>query len=242
MNITQETKVAEAVSENIKTAHIFKKYGIDFCCGGGVSITKACEKKNVKLEDLMQELANIDKQGGSAHNYNDWELDFLADYIINTHHKYVTENLELLEAYTEKVARVHGENHPPLLEIRHLFLSAKDELTSHMQKEERILFPFIKKMVQAKKENTTLEPIQFGTVNNPIEMMEHEHEAVGNIFKQISELSFAYTPPEWACNTFKAMYAKLEEFESDLHVHIHLENNILFPKSIVLETELRNNS
>ena len=138
-----------------------------FVVAAGYQLQKLAKKKNVKLEDLMQELANIDNQGAPAHNYKEWDLDFLADYIVNTHHKYVTENLTLLEAYTEKVARVHGESHPPLIEIRHLFLAVNDELTTHMQKEERILFPFIKKMVQAKNENTTLEEFPFGSVNNP---------------------------------------------------------------------------
>lgn len=239
MNINQEMNVADAVSENIKTAHIFKKYGIDFCCGGGVSITKACEKKNVNVEALMQELASIDNQVSPAQNYNDWELDFLADYIVNTHHKYVTEALILLGQYAKKVARVHGENHPPLLKVFHLYSLINDELTSHMGKEENILFPFIKKIVVAKKENTALESFPFGSVNNPISMMEAEHENAGNVMKEIAELTLNYTPPEWACNTFKALYAKLEEFETDLHLHIHLENNILFPKAIALEKELR---
>lgn len=233
MEIGIEKKVADIVSENIKTAHIFKKYGIDFCCGGGISIAKACEKKQLNPVDLLKELEQIDNNIPPSQNYNNWSLDFLADYIINTHHKYVLSSLDILDAYTTKVAKVHGESYPILHEIVKLYEEAREELKAHLQKEEQILFPYIKEMVQKKG-------IARSFVQSPIAVMELEHEAVGDIFKKIATLSIGYTPPHWACNTFKAMYAKLEEFEQDLHVHIHLENNILFPKAIELENRLLN--
>lgn len=231
-----EKKIADIVTLNIKTAHVFKKYGIDFCCGGGVSVQKACEKKNIDANLVLNDLKNIDAKVTASQNYNIWELDFLIDYIINTHHVYVNESLELIDAYSKKVAKVHGEHHPAVIKIQELFELAAQDLTSHMKKEELILFPYIKKLVAAKKAKVATEKAHFGSVNNPINMMEHEHETVGNIFKEIAILSDNYIAPEWACNTFKALYSKLEEFEQDLHIHIHLENNILFPKALALES------
>lgn len=236
MMLSEELKVADVVSVNIKAAHVFKKYGIDFCCGGGISIRKACEKNNIEVNTLLQDLKNLDDKVLPSQNFNNWELDFLIDYIVNTHHVYVTESLGLIDEYATKVARVHGEGHPPVIKIRELFSLVADELTSHMQKEENVLFPYIKKLIAAKREHSKLEAPHFGTVTAPINMMENEHEAVGNLLKEIAKLSDNYTPPEWACNTFKALYAKLDEFEQDLHIHIHLENNILFPKAVAIES------
>lgn len=235
-----ETKtVAEMVTENIKTAHIFKKYGIDFCCGGGITLEKACRKYNAEYDSLVNDLLNVDNTTSRATNYNSWELDFLTDHIINVHHTYVEENIPLLLQYSARVAKVHGHHYTELLEIEELFKEVAGELSAHMKKEELILFPFIKKMVKTKKERTELPPAHFGSVDNPIKMMETEHEDAGEILRRISLLSNNYTPPQGACNTYKAFYAKLDEFEQDLHQHVHLENNILFPKSLKLENELR---
>ncbi len=238
MNIDQELKIADVVSNNIKTADIFKKYGIDFCCGGGISIAKACEKKNVSMEQLLGELKDMDNKVIPSQNFNKWDLDFLIDYIVYTHHAYVLEAIELLDAYSAKVAKVHGANHPPVLEIERLYNLVKIELLQHMQKEERILFPYIKELVKSKKENLPLINSHVASVQNPINRMQAEHEMVGNTLKEIANLTMNYTPPDWACNTFKALYAKLDEFEQDLHLHVHLENNILFPKAIELENSL----
>ncbi len=233
-------KVGDLVKENIKTAHVFKKYGIDFCCGGGITIERACRKENVVFEDLAADLMKLNEASATDQRYDKWELDFLADYIVNTHHAYVEEAMPMILSYAQKVASVHGHAHTPTIEIYKLFIDVVNELTPHMKKEELILFPFIKKMMKAKKEQTAFEAGRFGTVQNPIDMMESEHEVAGTILKQIAKLSNNYTPPEWACNTFKALYAKLEEFEQDLHLHIHLENNILFPKALTLEKALTN--
>ncbi len=235
MEALEKLKISDVVASNIKSAHVFKKYGLDFCCGGGISIEKACAKNNIDLEELLQDLRNMDEKPAASQNYNNWELDFLIAHIENTHHVYVREALGMIDEYAAKVARVHGDGHPPVIKIYELFQLLSEELTSHMQKEEVILFPYINLLVQAQKTKTISEPSKFGNIQNPINMMEHEHENAGNILKEIAVLSNNYTPPEWACNTFKALYAKLEEFEQDLHLHIHLENNILFPKAILLE-------
>ncbi|WP_339660273.1 iron-sulfur cluster repair di-iron protein [uncultured Polaribacter sp.] len=235
MNITKENTVAEIVTQNIKTADVFKKHGIDFCCGGGISIEKACKKHNVSFEEMEKELLNINNPTSNAYNYDAWKLDFLVDHIENIHHNYVTENTPIVLQYAAKVAKVHGHHYTEVLEINRLFNEVAQELAAHLKKEELILFPFIKQLVKVDKEGIKVKTPHFGTVNNPITMMEEEHENAGDILKEIKQLSNNYSPPNGACNTFKALYAKLEEFEQDLHQHIHLENNILFPKAIALE-------
>ncbi len=234
-NRMAEQKVSEVVASNIKTAHVFKKYGIDFCCGGGISIERACNKHAIQMDQLIADLMRVDQAVLPAQNYNNWPLDFLMDYIIQTHHSYVLEAVDMIKSYAAKVVKVHGEGHPPVIEINELFLRVASELQFHMQKEEQILFPFIRKLVQEQKDKTSSLAPHFGSVANPIAMMEQEHELAGDLLKKIAVLSNNYTPPEWACNTFKALYAKLDEFEQDLHIHVHLENNILFPKAIALE-------
>lgn len=235
MNLIENKKVAEVVAENIKTAHVFKKHGIDFCCGGGITVEKACEKNNVAYAGLKKELEDVDAVVSTAYNYNNWDLSFLVDHIENVHHTYVEENIPLLILYANKVAKVHGHHYAEVIEIDDLIAKVTKELTMHMKKEELILFPYVKQLVQAEKNGTPLSMPHFGSVKDPVQLMEDEHEYAGDIFKKIAKLSNNYTPPEDACNTFKALYAKLEEFEQDLHQHIHLENNILFPKAIQLE-------
>lgn len=238
MNNIEEKTVAECVTENYKAADIFKKRGIDFCCGGKVLVKDICEKKKVSYEEIKQELLDIDQQVDNAHDFNSWNLSFLTDYIINTHHKYVQQNVPLIIEYSDKVARVHGHYHTEVVEINNLFHAVAEELTMHMGKEEQILFPFIKKIAEAYANGKTLEPTPFGSIANPIRMMEVEHDSAGDLLKQIAQLSNNYMPPEGACNTFRVLYAKLKEFEEDLHQHIHLENNILFPKIIEIEKSM----
>src|SRR5690606_2326235 len=239
MNNLQTRTVAELVTENIKTAHVFKKYGIDFCCGGGITIQKACEKANVSLSDLENDLLHVEKAVNGGHNYNAWALDLLTDHIINIHQAYVAENIPLLLQYGDRVVKVHGHHYTELAEIQELLIQVAGELSAHMKKEELILFPFIKKLVKAEKNEGEIPEAHFGSVDNPIKMMETEHEDAGEILRTIAKLSNNYTPPAGACNTYRAFYAKLDEFEQDLHQHVHLENNILFPKTLNLEKELR---
>lgn len=235
MKIKEDSTVAEVVVNNIKAAHIFKKYGIDFCCGGGISLVRACEKNKANFEVLKAEIEALDTNTSKSYNYDKWELDFLIDHIVNIHHAYVEESIPILLQYANKVAKVHGHHYTELIKINNLVEAVVNELSAHMKKEELILFPYIKQQVKALKEGVKPSPPHFGSVNNPINMMLEEHETAGDIFKEIASLSNNYTPPEEACNTFRALYSKLEEFEQDLHQHIHLENNILFPKAIQLE-------
>mgnify|MGYP000055941175 CR=1 FL=1 len=240
-NITIDTMtVAEIVTENIRTADIFKKNGIDFCCGGNILTKDICEKKNVNYEQLKNDILNLNANSSSGHDFNSWDLDFMVDFIMNTHHKYVLSANELIIQYSDKVASVHGKEHPEVIRINQLFHTLVGELKMHMHKEEVILFPYIKQISEANKNNTQLIPGHFGSIQNPINMMEAEHDGAGDIIKEIKELTNNFTPPLDACNTYKALYSKLEEYQNDLFQHIHLENNILFPKAIKLEQLLLN--
>lgn len=240
MNNLQARTVAEMVTENIKAAHVFKKYGIDFCCGGATTIEKACLKANVNLQDLEKDLLEIENSATRSINYNSWKLDFLTDHIINVHHTYVAENIPLLLQYADRVAKVHGHHYTELYEIQELLVRVAGELSAHMKKEELILFPFIKKLVKARHDDAPVPETHFGPVDNPIRMMEAEHEEAGDILRTIAKLSNNYTPPPGACNTYRAFFAKLDEFEQDLHQHIHLENNILFPKTLQMVEDIKN--
>ncbi|OIQ39377.1 MAG: iron-sulfur cluster repair di-iron protein [Bacteroidetes bacterium MedPE-SWsnd-G1] len=238
MIVSEDRTIADVVNQNIKAADVFKKYGIDFCCGGGLTIQKACDKNEIDYRALESELKGIGNNIPRAFNYNKWELDFLVDHIQNIHHTYVEESIPILLQYANKVAKVHGHHYAEVVKINELVKEVAQELAAHMKKEELILFPYVKQLVLAKNENKkTIKP-HFGSVDNPINMMENEHETAGEIFKEIADLTNDFTSPANACNTFKALYAKLQEFEQDLHQHIHLENNILFPKSIKLEKQL----
>ena len=218
----KDKTIAEIVSEDISTASVFKKHNIDFCCGGGISVEKACEKSNLNLNEVVNDLKNHSGKSDVTNlNFKDWAPDFLADYIKNVHHTYVMENLTIINQFSSKVAKVHGEHAPETIEIDNLFTALSNELISHLEKEEAILFPAIKE--RAKNPDYSFDA-------SVIEILEDEHESAGDIVKKITKLSNHFTPPDWGCNTFKALYFKLDEFINDLYQHIHLENNILFPK------------
>lgn len=235
------SSIGELVAKDYRKAEIFRKFGLDFCCGGHKTVKEACEKKGVNYIEVENELLKVEQQqNDNTENFNEWELDFLADYIINKHHKYVSSAVVLLNELSSKVARVHGDVHPELIEIERNYVQVANELTAHMQKEEVVLFPYIKQMVQNKRNGNPFEKSSFGTIKNPIHMMESEHVSAGECMESIRTLSNNFTLPSDACNSYRVLFGKLEEFEKDLHQHIHLENNILFPKAIQMEKELMN--
>lgn len=238
MNLENNT-IGEIVAQDFRAAAIFKKYGIDFCCKGGRTITEACKKKEINQNQLMNELKAIPQGGNENLNVSDWPLDLLANYIVRMHHSYVREKIPYLLQFLDKLCKVHGDRHPELLEINHLFTESAFDLQSHLEKEEQILFPFIEELVKASQNGGKTPVPHFGTVANPIKMMEHEHSAEGDRFEKIATLTDGYTPPADACNTYRVTFAMLQEFEDNLHRHIHLENNILFPKAIALEKQLQ---
>ena len=233
--LTQEKTIGDFVAENFRTAEVFKKYHIDFCCKGGRTVEEACDNKKVSPQQIYQELEEIVNRKSEDIDFNSWPLDLLADYVEKTHHRYVEEKSAMLIPYLNKLCKVHGERHPELFEINELFIGSAQDLAAHMKKEELILFPFIKQMVEAKKNGEPLPEPRFGTVENPVAMMKHEHEAEGERFVKIAELTNNYEFPDDACGTYQVTYRMLEDFQNDLHKHIHLENNILFPKAIAME-------
>lgn len=237
---TLEKTIGEIVAEDFRSAAVFKKYGIDFCCKGNRSIAEACEPKGIDPANIYNELENFRNVHSDNTDFNSWPLDLLADYVERMHHRYVEEKTPVLIQFLQKIAKVHGERHPELHEVYELFMESAQDLAAHMKKEELILFPFIKKMIQVQRDGTPLDTAHFGTVENPVAMMKHEHAVEGERFQKIAELTNNYQFPEDACNTYRVSFQMLEEFETDLHKHIHLENNILFPKAIELEKTLRN--
>lgn len=239
MNLLQDQIIGELVAQDYRAASVFKKYGIDFCCQGNRTINDACENKSIDASIVLKDLEEIAQANkGSAIDYQTWPLDLLTDYIEKKHHRYVEEKSQEIKPYLDKICEVHGDRHPELFEINALFNASVGVLTQHMKKEELILFPYICKMVKVKQKGTKIDTSDFGGIENPIRMMEEEHTIEGDRFRKIEELSNHYTPPQDACNTYRVTIALLKEFEEDLHLHIHLENNILFPKAIKLEREL----
>jgi regulator of cell morphogenesis and NO signaling len=236
MTATTERTVKSMVLDDFRTASVFEKHSIDFCCNGNKPLDAACAEKGLDPEQVLREIEAM-KSGADDNNqgFAQLSLDALIDHIVTTHHAYVRLAIPALLIHTAKVASVHGQNHPELLTIAEKFKAVADELTNHMMKEERILFPYIKSLANAQKNGTSLPTPPFGSVVNPIRMMEAEHQSAGDALYYIREASNGYTVPADGCTTFKVTYQELEQFEMDLHQHVHLENNILFPKAIELE-------
>lgn len=238
INNNNQKEIGQFVAEDFRTAAIFSKHGIDFCCRGNRSVEEVCDKNELDANTLLDELeAVLNSKSDQSIDYKSWPTDLLIDYIEKKHHRYVEAKIPVLRQFLDKLCSVHGERHPELFKINELFTASAGELAAHMKKEELVLFPFVKKMVAATLNQGAIEPPHFGTVENPIEMMKDEHDNEGVRFREIAALTNNYNPPADACNTFKVTYAMLEEFEKDLHLHIHLENNILFPKAIKLEQQ-----
>lgn len=236
MEITEESIIGKMVAENYRYASVLKAAEIDFCCNGNRTIKEVCKYANISSENLIKQLSEVAALAvQDVIDYQSWPLDILVDYIEKKHHRYVeTQTLTILPLL-HKIAIVHKENHPELAEVEALFKESSEGLAMHMKKEELILFPYIRKMT--KKDHLSGDKMvpHFGTVRNPITMMQHEHDAEGEIFRKIAALTDNYTPPADACNTYRATLYFLKDFETDLHLHIHLENNIVFPRAIELE-------
>ena len=230
-----KTTVGNFVRDNPDRARVFESLSIDYCCGGKVPLDQACQKQGLDVTEVLQRLEQCDQSGFSEPliDADSMTLTELANHIEATHHAYLKEELPRLDFMTEKVARVHGEHEPRLAQTRQAFLALKAELEPHMMKEERILFPIIRQLEQADG------PLQFhcGSVANPIRQMEHEHDQAGNALAILSESTDRYMPPDWACNTYRAMLDSLAKLEKDMHQHVHKENNVLFPKAIQMEAQ-----
>lgn len=224
-----DVPVGEIVAADVRTAGVFTKAGIDFCCGGKKSLSQSCTEAGISMENLVNELKVITSDPiDYTRNYKEWGLGFLADYIVNTHHQFVAAHLPELVFYTGKIASVHGERHPELYEVAELFRQIDAELRQHLMQEEKVLFPAIKRMTANPAEEDKV------IIRSEISRMSGEHDFAGGAMDKINQITGHYLVPEDACNTYRVALAGLKAFEDDLHLHVHLENNILFPKALSL--------
>ncbi|MCK9344069.1 MAG: iron-sulfur cluster repair di-iron protein [Massilibacteroides sp.] len=229
MKDLKDRKVGDIVTEDYRAAEVFKGYGIDYCCGGNQSLGQAASDKKIDVAELELKLNNLDTVAASRHlSFSDWKLDFLSDYIVNEYHNKVYRVLPELRNYLEKIVKVHGANHPELKEISKLFSLINTELPIHQHQEEDVLFPAIKELVNT--DSSEAKRI----ISSQFAQMMDEHELIGGTMDKIKVLSKNYVVPADGCNTYRVTYKLLEEFEDDLHAHVHLENNILFPKALTL--------
>lgn len=229
MEKLSDVQVGEIVTRDFRAAEVFKNVGIDFCCGGSQSLEQACKEKNLNLSALELELERLQETTTSdTHRFNEFKLDFLCDYIENTHHKTVLRLLPQLVAYTQKIADVHGAHHAELIQIATLFAQINTELLQHLRKEEEVLFPAIKEVLRSGSAEAK------AVVISEISRMKDEHEFAGGAMDRINVMSRNYSVPADGCSTYEVTYKLLEQFEDDLHVHVHLENNILYPKALAL--------
>lgn len=236
MKLTNKTTIAEIVADDFKTAAIFTKYHIDFCCKGYRTIEEVCKKRDIDENILIRHIEDAGKSYIDEDlDYKNWPVDKITDYITETHHRYVNEKSPVILQYLLKLCGVHGAVHPELHEIHTIFSKSVLDLNAHMKREELIIFPFIKEMKIAYNTGTDLETPPFLSIENPITILKEDHITEAERFKRITSLSNNFTPPIDSCNTYKVAFAMLEEFNKDLKKHIHMENNILFPKAIELE-------
>lgn len=241
MNIAKDRTIGSIVADDYRAAAVFTTYGIDFCCRGGRSVEEVCKQKNIDPATLENEIkAALARDPATADDPNTWPLARLADHIESVHHRYVDQRAPVIQQYLDKLCKVHGDRHPELFDITREFNECAGAMAVHMKKEELVLFPFIKQLEKAKCEGSTPPTPHFGTVNNSVHMMMEDHDAEGERFRRIAKLTDNYTLPADGCATYNAAFRFLGEFEQDLHRHIHLENNILFPRAIALEEGSRN--
>ena len=237
MSFNAETKMRDIALSNPSARKVLEDAGLDYCCGGGKSLHEACLHAEAPAEEILRRLVENNKDVNS--DELDWAaapLSEITRHIRDRHHCYVREAIARIGNLLDKVNAKHGENHPEIAEIGRLFTEVGREMITHMQKEEQILFPFIDALEKARSKNKSPEPPFFQTVRNPIHAMMKEHDAAGDLVRQIRQASGGYVPPGDACTSYRTLYGDLREFEADLHQHVHLENNILFPRAVALES------
>jgi regulator of cell morphogenesis and NO signaling len=233
-----ERPLGEIVTADSRTAVIFDRLGLDYCCHGHQTLADAAATAGIAVDAVLHDIDDL----GPA-NARDaapaWkELDDLARYIVRRHHGYVRTQTPVIAAYLDKLVARHGERHPELAQVRAIFASLSEEMAAHMMKEENILFPFVELLAINARTGGRLPPGPFGTVMNPVRMMEEDHREAGELLAQVRHLTSAYTPPADGCTTYRLCYKELADFEADLHRHIHLENSVLFPQAVEIERRL----
>lgn len=228
----EKTTVGEIVTADFRTAQVFAARGIDFCCGGNIPLATACAQKGLDLAQIIRELETVQRESSEQSlNFASWSLSFLADYIVNTHHAYLKENNDQIAAYARKIAGVHGVNNPEVIKIASLFGRIATDMTAHLKEEEEVFFAALKRAEAARTSGHQPEAKDQKTMQTTLAKLYREHEEIGEAVHTIRHLAHDYAIPDDACNTFALTYQKLKEFEGDLHKHVHLENNILFPKA-----------
>ena len=235
MDLNTTKTVRELALEVPNATRVFERLKIDYCCGGGRNIAEACRAVGVPVGELSRMLEEAGAARDDAGDFRRGPLADLIRHILDTHHVYTREESSRIQALLEKVCAKHGENHPEVLEVRALFLRLDADLQPHLLKEEQILFPYILRLEAARAAGGTAPFAPFGTVNNPVRMMMFEHDTAGDLLRELRAAARDFRLPEGACMTFRALYGALEDFEKDLHQHIHLENNVLFPRAVELE-------
>ncbi len=241
--VTSETTVREIALQAPESTRIFEKLKIDYCCGGNQPLARACASAGIDIGNVMGMLAEVTKSNtsdASALDFQNASLPELITHILDTHHVFTKSEMDRLQALTDKVLAAHGGNHPELVHVDELFTRLCADLKPHMFKEEQVLFPYIIGLAAAAELKRPAPFAPFGTVNNPIRMMMREHDTAGDILRELRGLTSDYKVPADACISYQTLYQALENFEKDLHQHIHLENNLLFPKALELETALLN--
>lgn len=238
MNLATSKTVRELALEIPGATRAFEKLGIDYCCGGSRPLIEACEAAGVSVDQV---LASVEQEHGSHKQYEEPNfltatLAELVDHIVEKHHVFTKTEIERLRLLIEKVVNAHGQNHPDLAQLCSLFATLGAELEPHMMKEERVLFPYVIQMEDAMRRERTHPYPPFGTVANPVRMMIMEHEAAGALLKEMRDVTGNYAVPPDACISYQTLYQALDAFEKDLHQHIHLENNILFPRAVEMES------
>lgn len=238
MSVTTEKTVGELVLEDPAATRVFEKLGIDYCCGGGQTLAPACQAAHVSAGQVADSLAEVRQSAPATAPDRNWQAEPLAEllaHIRNTHHVYTREEIARLGPLFDKVCSVHGGNHPELLRLRQVFSGLAEELTTHLMKEERVLFPYILRMEETVVAKEPVLPPPFGSVRNPVAMMRNEHDAAGSALRSMRQIANGYTAPPDACISFQTLYQALAALEADLHQHIHLENNVLFPRAVEME-------
>jgi regulator of cell morphogenesis and NO signaling len=240
MSVSTISTVRELAVTVPGATSVFERLGIDYCCGGGRTLREACEKSHVAVDEVIRHLEEAKQATQPGAEVRAWEAESMTDlaaHIVDTHHFFTKQELERIEQILDKVCTRHGANHPELLRLRTLFETLKQDLLPHMLKEEQVLFPFIARMEEAIGEGLAVPPPFFVTVQNPVRMMTQEHDTAGDLLREMRAAANNYVAPPDACISFQTLYQALAEFEADLHQHIHLENNILFPRAVMMENE-----
>ena len=233
--VSGEITIGEIVADDFRAATIFERHGIDFCCGGKIPLAEVCKSKGIELEALTSELESLQHEPvDRSQNYSSWSLSFLADYIVNPHHVYLKENDDQIVAYARKIASVHGEHHPEVIRIAVIFEKIATDMVAHLKEEEEVFFPALKRAEAARTSGNQPDARDRETIRDSLVRLHREHEEVGDAIHEIRRLANGFKIPDGVCNTFMLTYRKLEEFEEDLHKHVHLENNILFLKATQL--------